>query len=88
MDVSQPLPIRVLFLPGTLEDEGVHPQVVRAGQEPDLYLVQLKTILLETKMNHLIQTEGKCLGKEILFSKGVCQNKNWAGNTALLLSLT
>lgn len=81
MDVSQPLPIRVLFLTGTSEEEAMHPQVMRAGQELDLFLGHLKTILLETKLNHLTQTEGKYLGKEIIFSEGVCQNTNWAGNT-------
>lgn len=40
----------------------MHPQVMRAGQEPDLFLGHLKTILLETKTNHLTQTEGKYLG--------------------------
>lgn len=71
----------------------MHPQVMRAGQELDLFLGHLKTILLETKLNHLTQTEGKVSWQgDYFFGGGLPEHElGWQhteANTALLLSLT
>lgn len=92
MDVSQPLPIRVLFLTGTSEEEVMHPQVMRAGQELDLFGT-FENHLVRNKIESPHTDRGKVSWQgDYFFRGGLPEHElGWQhteANTALLLSLT